>query len=78
MIPFDLWTESFIFASIYSVLILVPCVLVAFLGRKMVNQLGHYPTKTPAIQMSIFFQLVVIEVITFTLMLTFYHFFSGK
>ena len=76
MIPFELWGESFIFASVYAVIILVPCVLVALIGRKMIDQLGQYPTKTPAIQMSIFFQLVTIEVITFVLLIGFFKFFS--
>ena len=76
MIPFNLWTESFIFASVYAVIILVPCVLVAWIGRKMIRQLGQYPSKTPAIQMSIFIQLVAIEVATFTLMIGFFRTFE--
>ena len=68
MIPFNLWSESFIFAVIFTFIVLVPCVLVMLMGKKMIQQLGRYPSKTPAIQMSIFVQLVVIEIVTFTLL----------
>ena len=76
MIPFDLWGESFIFAALYSILIIVPCVLVAWIGRDMITRLGKEPTKTSAIQMSILGKLVTIEVVTFTFMLVFFRFFS--
>ena len=56
MIEFDLWRESFIFALVYSVMIIVPCVLIALLGRSMIEKLGRYPTRTPVIQMGVFFQ----------------------
>jgi len=65
MVEFDLWAETFIFASIFSVIVIVPCILVAIVGSKMIQKLGLYPTKTPTIQMSIFMQLMVIEVCTF-------------
>ena len=75
MIPFNLWAESFIFAAIYAVVILVPCALVTWIGRDMINQLGRWPTKTPAIQMGIFWKLVVIEVVTFIVMTRVFQFF---
>ena len=68
MIPFNLWSESLVFAVIFTFIVLVPCILVTFMGKKMIHQLGQYPSKTPAIQMSIFVQLVVIEIVTFTLL----------
>jgi len=75
MIKFDLWTESFIFFSIFAVLIIVPCLLVALIGRKMINRLGHYPTQSPIIQMSIFWKLIVIEIFTFIGLIGFFRFF---
>ena len=77
MIEFDLWGESFVFFMIYSIIILVPCVLVAIMGKKMITQLGLYPTKTPAIQMSIFMQLVIMEILTFFFLIIFFHVFSS-
>jgi len=76
MIAFDLWIESFIFFSIYSVIIIVPCVLVALLGRKMIDQMGQYPTQAPVIQMGVLFKLVIIETVTFISLITFYNVFA--
>ena len=78
MVEFDLWKESLIFALVYAIVISVPCVLVVLIGRKLIDQLGHFPSKTPAIQMSILFQLIAVEVGTFTCLIGFYHIFSGK
>ncbi len=77
MVPFDLWGESFTFSVIYSFIIVVPCILVAFMGRKMLNQLGRYPTKAAAILTGISVKLFFLEAITFTLLIGFYHFFGG-
>jgi hypothetical protein len=76
MVEFNLWIESLIFGSIFSVIVIIPCVLVTILGKKMIYELGQYPTKTPVIQMSILFQLIVVEILTFICLLGFYNFFS--
>jgi len=69
---FTLWKEALIFASIYGVIILVPCLLVALMGRKMLKQIGQYPTRTPAIQMGIFLKLFLLEACAFGLLIGFY------
>ena len=33
MIRFDLWIEAIIFGGIYSIIIIIPCVIIAFMGR---------------------------------------------
>ena len=78
MVEFDLWKEAFIFSVIFCPIIIIPCVLVALMGRKFIDQLGTYPTKTPVIQMSILFKLVILEIATFVSLISFYHFFEGK
>ncbi|HBG62537.1 MAG: hypothetical protein A2Y03_08195 [Omnitrophica WOR_2 bacterium GWF2_38_59] len=75
MVEFDLWREAFVFACVYAVIIIVPCIIVALLGNKMIGDLGRYPTKTPAIQMSIVWKLIVTEIITFVLLIMFYNVF---
>ncbi len=77
MVTFNLWGESFIFAAVYSVIIIVSCVIAALIGRKMITQLGLYPTQTPAIQMSVILKLVTLEIVTFTCLIVFYRFFSS-
>ncbi len=78
MIEFGLWKEAFVFIFAFSLIIIIPCVLVALMGRKMIDQIGRYPTKTPVIQMSIFIQLIVVEVVTFFSLYGFYQFFLGQ
>ena len=65
MVAFDLWGESFIFASIFSVIILVPCLVIGILGRKMIHQLAYYPSQAPRILMSICVQFFVTAVFSF-------------
>lgn len=61
-----------IFVGVFFVCIAIPCVGVAWLGKNMLNRLGRYPSKTPAIQLSVAFKLVIIEIVSFTLLLTFF------
>jgi len=65
-------STGLIFVLIFYVCIIIPCVGVAWLGKNLLNQLGRYPSKTPAIQIGVAFKLVVIEVVSFTLILTFF------
>ena len=78
MVDFDLWKESFIFAVIYSFLIIIPCILAVWIGRNMIERLGQWPSKTPVIQMGAFFKLVLLEAVTFTSLIGFYLFFTSK
>jgi hypothetical protein len=77
MVVFDYWWEALIFGSVFAFIVIIPCLLVVLIGRKMIEQLGQYPTKTPFIQMSIFVKLVLVEIFAFSLLLVFYHFFSA-
>lgn len=76
MVPFDLWRESFLFGISYSIIIIIPCIIVGLLGRKMLDQLGRFPSKTPTIQMSVLFYLIITEVITFAALIGFYYIFA--
>lgn len=63
---------ALIFIAIFYVLMLVPCVGIGWLGYDLLNRLGRYPSKTPAIQLSMLFKLIVVEVLSFTLLLVFF------
>ena len=73
---FQYWSEAYILIGIFAFLMIVPCVGVAIIGYKMIDKLGFFPSKTPVIQMSIFLQLVLTELISFGLILVFYRVFS--
>ena len=69
MVPFNLWREALIFGLVYSVIIIVPCVVIAIMGTRLINELGRYPSKTPAIQMSVLIPLIITEIVTFAFLL---------
>ena len=69
---FEYWNEAYVFIGTFFVLMLLPCFGVAFIGYRMIEKLGQFPSKTPAIQLSIFLQLVATEVICFSLILTYF------
>lgn len=61
-----------IFVIIFVILIAVPCVGVGWIGTKLINQLGRYPSKTPAIQLSVVMKLTVLEIVSWTMLLLFF------
>ena len=63
---------AFIFIIIFWVIMLIPCIGIGWIGLKLINKLGRYPSKTPAIQMNVLFKLIFIEVISFTLLIGFF------
>lgn len=63
---------AFLFMVIFYILTLIPCIGVGWLGKNLLDRLGRYPSKTSAIQMSVFFKLIVIEVVSVTLVLVFF------
>ena len=60
------------FIGVFYAIMFVPCVGAAVLGTKLINKLGRFPSKTPVIQLGILFPLVVLEVVSFTMMLVFF------
>ena len=60
------------FVAIFYGIILFACVGVGWIGKNMLDQLGRYPSKTPAIQMGVLFKLVVVEVVSMTLIVLFF------
>jgi hypothetical protein len=63
---------ALLFMSVFWILMAIPCVGVTWLGKNLIDRLGRYPSKTTAIQMSVFFKLIVIEVVSVTLILIFF------
>ena len=76
MMAFDLLGESFIFASIFSVIILLPCLIIAILGRKMIFKLSYYPSQAPQILMSICVQFCLTAIFSFSLLFGFLKMFT--
>jgi len=60
------------FVAIFFILITIPCVGVGWVGYRLMTRLGRFPSKTPAIQMSVLFKLIILEVVSWTLLLLFF------
>jgi len=61
-----------IFVAIFFGIILFICVGMGWIGYKLLDELGRYPSKTPAIQLGVLFKLLIVEVTGTTLLLLFF------
>lgn len=79
MLPFTKsdWMYSLVFVAVFAVIVIVPCVIIALMGRKAIKEMGRYPTRIPLIQTKMMMPLLVVDVVTFALLLGFYNVFSG-
>lgn len=73
---FRYWYEGFLFILFFIFIIGLPCFFVSYLGTKMINDLGNFPTKTAKIQVGILWKLLIVEVFSFGLFVLFFHIFS--
>lgn len=80
MLPFTKtdWMYSLIFIGVFAVIVLVPCVIIALMGRKAINEMGRYPTRIPLIQSKMMMPLILVDMVTFALLVGFYNVFSGQ
>ncbi len=76
MHKFTYWYEGFIFIAIFLIVMVIPCVLIAFLGSRLIYQLGQYPTRSVKANMDMALPLLGSMVLSFGLLVVFYRFFS--
>lgn len=72
MVRFDLWIEGLIFVLIFGMIVLIPCVFIAIFGRKLIDQLGRYPSKAARIHMKALVPVVITEIAAFLFLIGFY------
>ena len=72
----ETWVAGLILISVVLVIVAIPCFFVSFLGYQMLHRLAYFPSKNPAIQMSIFLWLIVVEIASIVMLITFYHIFA--
>ncbi len=58
---------------VFAFIMGVPCIGTAILGSKLMNRIGRFPSKTPAIQTNIIAKLVALEIISFGMLTMLYH-----
>lgn len=76
MHKFTYWYEGFVFIVIFLIVMVIPCVLIAFLGSRLINQLGQYPTRSVKANMDMALPVLGSMVLSFGLLAAFYRFFS--
>ena len=74
---FDYWYQGILFIFLFFIIVAFACACVAFIGYEMIDKIGQHPSKTSAIQMSIFLKLAMVEGVSFLLLAFFYKFFSA-
>ncbi len=67
--------EGLVLIFIFSFIMILPCVGLGWVGYKMMNQLGRYPSRASEIQLKALVKLLVIEVFAFLLLIGFYQIF---
>ena len=61
----DTWIMGIVLNLIILVIISIPCAGVAWLGSRMINKLGYYPSQNAPIQMSILIPLLILEIFSY-------------
>ena len=73
---FEFGGEGFVFISFFILMVGVPCFFTAVLGSKLIERLGHYPSRSAKLQMSVCIQLLLVEIFAFMALALFFHVFS--
>ena len=61
---------------IFSVLIIVPCYLIASWGSQMINEIGNFPTKSEAIQAAVIWKVMFVVIVSLIALSLFFHIFN--
>ena len=76
MHKFAYWHEGLIFIILFSVVLAIPCVAVAFLGSRLIQNLGQYPSKSVRFQVAMALPLLATMILSFGIFALFFHIFS--
>lgn len=74
---FEYWHEGFAFIGVFLFVIGVPCFLTAWIGTKLIEQLGTWPSRSARLQMGICVQLFLVQVVSFIMLALVLHVFSN-
>ena len=67
------WISAFELIAGAAILIGVPCVFTAIYGSKIINDLGNFPTKSALIQMKASWIILLVQIVSFLLLLGFFN-----
>lgn len=73
---FEYWNEGLIFILCFLVMVGFPCLMVALLGPKLIDEIGTWPTRTARAQMKMVLPLFIVEIVSFGMLAVFFQIFS--
>ena len=73
---YKFWGEGLVFVVFFWLIIIIPCVFVAVLGSRMVNEIGNMPSKSAQIQAGASWKVFLAEILSFVLLAVFFHIFK--
>jgi hypothetical protein len=71
---FKHWFQGIEMVFLFLVVVGVPCFFITLWGTKMVNDVGNHPSQNAQIQASAGWKILLVEVISFTLLVGLYIF----
>jgi len=66
---FKHWFQGIEVISWFLVVVALPCTFIGLWGSKMINALGNHPSRSVEIQAAAGWKILVVEAISFTLLL---------
>ena len=66
---FKHWFQGIEVICLFLVVVALPCVFIGLWGSKMINDLGNHPSRSVEIQAAASWKILVVEAISFTLLL---------
>ena len=72
---FKHWFEALEMIGAFLFVVALPCFFIALWGSKMINDLGNFPSKSAQIQMAAGWKILLVEIISFVLLVGLFIFF---
>jgi len=63
------WFQGIEMVGLFLIVVTIPCFFVAVWGSKMINDLGNFPTKSVQIQVSAGWKILLVEIVSFFLII---------
>ena len=76
MHKFSYWHEGLVFTMIFLVVMAIPCVLISFLGSRLIENLGQRPTKSVKAHLEMALPLLGTMVLSFGMLVALLKVFS--
>ena len=66
---FKHWFQGIEMIGLFLIVVALPCFFIGLWGSKMINDLGNFPTQSAQIQMAAGWKILLVEIISFILLI---------